>query len=64
MPCFAQEPEDDVIEASPKAPWGDIESAKKETPWYIDALLWVPNRVLDFIDILIDSYYLTIYNAK
>lgn len=38
---------------SPKKPWGDvtISTKSKSRPWWSSVLLWVPNRVLDFIDI-------------
>lgn len=37
---------------SPKKPWGEFEVVEEEEPsWITHTLLWVPNRVLDFIDI-------------
>ncbi len=39
---------------SPKSPWGDFPVVKEKEakdPWYIQTLLWIPNRVMDFIDI-------------
>jgi hypothetical protein len=38
--------------ASPKKPWGEFQVVKEEEPtWITHALLWVPNRIVDFIDI-------------
>ena len=39
-------------EVSPKKPWGEFEVVEEEEPtWITHALLWIPNRVLDFFDI-------------
>jgi len=38
--------------ASPKAPWGEFEVVKEEEPTTLTkVLLWLPNRLLDFVDI-------------
>jgi hypothetical protein len=40
------------VSSSPKAPWGDFEVVKEEEQTVLTkVLLWVPNRILDFIDI-------------
>ena len=42
------------MQVSPKAPWGEftvVSDRAPRDPWYIQILLWVPNRVMDFIDI-------------
>ena len=42
------------VDASPKQGWEDFPAEGKEDddkPWWAAVLLWVPNRVLDFIDI-------------
>jgi hypothetical protein len=51
---WAKTPDPSEVAASPKSPWGDfsvVEEKEKRDPWYIQVLLWVPNRVMDFIDI-------------
>ena len=46
-PLLAQQ-----ADASPKKPWGEFQVVEEDEPtWITHALLWVPNRVLDFIDI-------------
>jgi len=39
--------------ASPKQPWGDftIGTSDSDYPWWVDVLLWLPNRTMDLIDI-------------
>jgi len=39
--------------ASPRSPWGDFTVVEEESPraWWEHALLWFPNRAMDFIDI-------------
>ncbi len=43
----------DVVPASPKEPWNDFKPVHENegTPWWAHILLWVPNRVLDIVDI-------------
>lgn len=43
----------DLVPASPKEPWSDFKPIQENegTPWWAEALLWIPNRALDFIDI-------------
>lgn len=44
----------DEVKTSPKPAWGEfevVEQEKTDRPWPLKALLWVPNRILDFIDI-------------
>ena len=46
--------EEQAVSVSPKAPWGEfnvVSERPPRDPWYIQILLWVPNRVMDFIDI-------------
>ncbi len=47
--------EEPRVEASPKQPWGEFtlkdNPEQKSEPLWAKILLWVPNRVLDFIDI-------------
>jgi len=50
----ADKADSDQVSASPKAPWGEfdvVEEEKLDRPWPLQALLWIPNRLLDFIDI-------------
>jgi hypothetical protein len=56
--AFAEDPTpprgyNDVVPASPKEPWTDFKPVQENegTPWWAHVLLWVPNRVLDIIDI-------------
>jgi hypothetical protein len=50
LTAAAQEERD--IAVSPKTPWGNFDLVVEEEPhWSRTALLWLPNRVLDFIDI-------------
>lgn len=39
--------------ASPKSGWGEftVVEERKVDPWWVQALLWVPNRLIDFVDI-------------
>jgi hypothetical protein len=40
------------VAVSPKAPWGNFDLVVEEEPhWSRTALLWLPNRILDFVDI-------------
>lgn len=43
----------DLVPTSPKEAWRGFEAVQKADvpPWWEQALLWVPNRLLDFIDI-------------
>jgi hypothetical protein len=45
----------DMVEASPRDGWRSLPVAGTETdgegPWWSQALLWIPNRVIDFLDI-------------
>ena len=45
-------PADDA-HVSPKNAWGDFDVVEEDVgyPWWGDVLAWVPNRILDFIDI-------------
>ncbi len=38
---------------SPKEPWGEFKPVQENegTPWWSHVLLWIPNRVLDLIDV-------------
>lgn len=42
-----------LVPTSPKEPWDDLvlSSTDEETPWWRDVLLYVPNRILDLIDV-------------
>lgn len=46
---------DDDIATSPKPGWHRLPEhrsrRKRSSPWWADALLWIPNRVMDFVDI-------------
>lgn len=50
--AYAEEPPEDIA-VSPKPGWGDFSVVEEEEdyPWYTQALLWIPNRIVDFIDI-------------
>lgn len=43
----------DLVPTSPKEGWKEFEpvQAGEGSPWWSDVLMWIPNRVLDFIDI-------------
>ena len=43
----------DLVPASPKEAWGDLGAiqAGEGSPWWADVLLYIPNRVLDLIDV-------------
>lgn len=43
----------DLVPVSPKAPWVDIATAQivPPSPWWETALYYIPNRVLDLIDV-------------
>jgi len=51
----AENNDDRTVSTSPKDGWGDftlIDNKKSSRkPFWMDILLWVPNRVLDFVDI-------------
>lgn len=57
--CLAQRYDYEIdANASPKRPWGDFaiksepeSRAQSRSPWWAQVLLWIPNRVMDFIDI-------------
>lgn len=54
--CRADAPPPSVeAQASPKSPWGefalDEASAEEREPWWAQVLLWVPNRVMDLVDV-------------
>ena len=60
MPRLAQGQENDsrfgssyMVPASPKEPWSDptLLTEEDESPWWRDVLLYIPNRVLDLIDV-------------
>lgn len=44
---------EEYVSTSPKAPWGEFGPTEKNqgTPWWTAVLLWVPNRILDLIDV-------------
>lgn len=41
------------VHVSPKKPWGDFEVVKEDVgyPWWGDVLAWLPNRVMDLVDV-------------
>lgn len=43
----------ELVPTSPKEAWRDLETVQVNdgTPWWADVLLYIPNRVLDLIDI-------------
>lgn len=43
----------DLVPTSPKEAWGDLNAIQinEGTPWWADLLLYIPNRVLDLIDV-------------
>jgi len=43
----------DYADVSPKQPWGDLNATQDNggSPWWADVILWIPNRILDFIDV-------------
>ena len=43
----------DLVPASPKAPWVDLPSVQvgNNSPWWSQVLLYIPNRVLDLVDV-------------
>lgn len=43
----------DLVPASPKAPWIDLPSVQvgNNSPWWSQVLLYIPNRILDLIDV-------------
>lgn len=48
-----QKTEAGEIAASPKQGWGDFEVVEEKAPypWWGQALLWLPNRLLDLVDV-------------
>lgn len=47
---------DSEVGASPRKPWGDFalnnaEEYDDSPPWWAQVLLWIPNRIMDLIDI-------------
>lgn len=62
VPCAHAASEDDALATSPKKPWGEFTvveepeadgSAEQSSgpAWWSQALMWIPNRVLDFFDV-------------
>jgi hypothetical protein len=53
QPASSERGYTDLVPASPKEPWADFKPIQENegTPWWAEALLWIPNRVIDFIDI-------------
>lgn len=43
----------DMVPTSPKEAWGDLSAVQinEGTPWWADVLLYIPNRILDLIDV-------------
>lgn len=43
----------DLVPTSPKEAWGDLGAiqAGEGSPWWTDVLLYIPNRILDLIDV-------------
>ena len=43
----------DLVPTSPKEAWGDLGAIQVTdgTPWWSEALLYIPNRILDLIDV-------------
>jgi hypothetical protein len=43
----------DLVPTSPKEAWRDLEAVEvnEGTPWWAEVLLYIPNRILDIIDI-------------
>ena len=43
----------DLVPTSPKEAWKDLSAVEinEGTPWWADVLLYIPNRVLDLIDV-------------
>lgn len=52
FPLYAEDKGPEAA-VSPKKPWGDftVYEEKEESPWWRAVLLWIPNRVLDVVDI-------------
>jgi hypothetical protein len=42
------------LKTSPKQPWGEsvFDNEKKTDPWWVHVLLWLPNRVMDLVDVV------------
>jgi hypothetical protein len=58
LPALAQDLEvapttPEFVPTSPKEAWGDLEAVEINdgTPWWAEVLLYIPNRVLDLIDV-------------
>lgn len=51
--CYADDEEYLDVSASPKKGWGEFNviEEKEPYPWWGHALLWVPNRLMDLIDV-------------
>ncbi|MCB9029712.1 MAG: hypothetical protein H6619_01560 [Deltaproteobacteria bacterium] len=50
--CYCQTGPETQVPVSPKSGWGDFKAAPPAAEdWQHTALMWLPNRVLDFIDI-------------
>jgi hypothetical protein len=43
----------DLVPTSPKEAWGDLGAIQvnEGSPWWAEVLLYIPNRIIDFIDI-------------
>ena len=43
----------DLVPTSPKEPWGNLgpTQVNEGTPWWSEVLLYIPNRVMDLIDV-------------
>jgi hypothetical protein len=43
----------EAVPTSPKEPWGEFTPVQENegTPWWSHVLLWLPNRVLDLVDV-------------
>ena len=51
-----QDNQDETIATSPKPGWKQLPQRgsvreSKSNPWWAEVLLWIPNRVMDFIDV-------------
>ena len=58
LPALAQDLEvapttPEFVPTSPKEAWRDLEAVEVNdgTPWWAEVLLYIPNRVLDLIDV-------------
>jgi hypothetical protein len=51
---YAHADEEKKVRTSPKSPWGEftvVQEKERVDPWYVQVLFWIPNRMMDFIDI-------------